>query len=175
MHPALSRLERELTAAIRGLNSTETQLRLPHNPTSWNIHQIVQHLTLTYASSVSSFEARLAKNRPIKSRPTAEQRLAKFVVVTLGLMPGRRLSPPEVAPANSPSALSGEALALAASSSLSELDDIATRADQAFGTAPCLTHFALGPLSASEWRRFHLCHGRHHIRQILAIRRANGR
>jgi hypothetical protein len=32
----------------------------------------------------------------------------------------------------------------------------------------------LGPLGAGQWRRFHLSHGRHHIRQILAIRRAHG-
>lgn len=175
MHPVLSKLERELAAALYGLDSSETQLRLSGAPAKWNIHEIVQHLLLTYASSVSSFESRLAKGTPTKSRPTAEQRLAKFFVVTLGLMPGRRLAPPEVAPAAPEIPLSGEALQLIAASSLGELDRVATQAEQSFETAPCLTHFALGPLSANEWRRFHLCHGRHHIRQILAIRRANGR
>ncbi len=29
-----------------------------------------------------------------------------------------------------------------------------------------MDHLFLGPLTASEWRKFHWVHGRHHARQI---------
>jgi hypothetical protein len=29
-----------------------------------------------------------------------------------------------------------------------------------------MDHPFLGPLTASQWRKFHLVHGRHHARQI---------
>lgn len=174
MHSILSTLERDLASALRGLDDGQTQLRLSPDPACWSIHQVVQHLLLTYASTITSFESRLAKGTPTRSSPTAPQRLAKFVVITLGLMPGRRLAPAEVSPPPPARPLSGDVLSATIASSLTELDIIIAQAGHAFGTAPCLSHFALGPLSASEWRRFHLCHGRHHIRQINAIRRVNG-
>jgi hypothetical protein len=31
-------------------------------------------------------------------------------------------------------------------------------------------HPILGPLTASEWRKFHWVHGRHHARQILQLK-----
>jgi hypothetical protein len=31
----------------------------------------------------------------------------------------------------------------------------------------------LGPLTIRQWRKFHLIHGRHHIKQIRAIRAAH--
>jgi hypothetical protein len=31
-------------------------------------------------------------------------------------------------------------------------------------------HFALGPLTADQWRHFHYEHGRHHAKQIEALR-----
>ena len=59
-----------------------------------------------------------------------------------------------------------------------ELRDLAEKtidqAEKAFGSTRCLSHFILGPLSAAQWRRFHLTHGAHHARQITAIRRAHG-
>jgi hypothetical protein len=171
MQPPLSKLEREIAAALRGLTEGQTQLRL--SPDAWSIQQTIEHLQLTYNSSVKSFAGRLAKGNPTRSRPTSQQRLVKFVVVTLGLMPGRHTAPPEVTPAASPQALSGDSLAHSVAASLEQLDGIIAQADHSFGALPCMTHFALGPLSASQWRRFHLCHGRHHIRQILAIRQAH--
>ncbi len=44
-------------------------------------------------------------------------------------------------------------------------------AEQLFGSRRrSVRHMILGPLSLAQWRRFHLVHGRHHIRQIAAIR-----
>src|SRR5262249_49993563 len=132
------------------------------------------HLLMTYASTGASFETRLAKGTPTLSRPTPGHRVTQFFVITLGVMPGRRKSPPEVTPAASVSPLSGDEIIATAHDALQHLDVTFNQAEQAFGTARCLSHFVLGPLSAEQWRRFHLCHGSHHVRQIAAIRRAYG-
>jgi hypothetical protein len=134
----------------------------------------MEHLLLTYASTTASFETRLAKGRPTLSRPTPAQRTAQFVVITLGLMPGRRKSPPEVTPTPSASPLSGSELIAITHDALTRMDQVFSQAEQAFGSARCLSHFALGPLTASQWRRFHLSHGSHHARQVAAIRRTHG-
>jgi len=37
-----------------------------------------------------------------------------------------------------------------------------------------LFHPILGPLTAQQWRRFHLVHGRHHLKQIEARLKGRG-
>jgi hypothetical protein len=174
MNPTIQRLETKLSSALHSLDPSQTQLRLTDDPSCWTIQQITEHLLMTYASTTAAFESRLAKGTPTLSRPTPSHRARQFVVITLGLMPGRRTAPPEVTPPASASPLSGEQLTAITRDALTHLDVIFSQADQAFGPTRCLTHFALGPLSASQWRRFHLSHGSHHVRQIAAIRRAHG-
>jgi len=39
--------------------------------------------------------------------------------------------------------------------------------ERRFGvTTKIMDHPLLGPLTASQWRKFHLVHGRHHAQQI---------
>jgi hypothetical protein len=38
-----------------------------------------------------------------------------------------------------------------------------------------LDHPVLGPLTARQWRKFHLVHGRHHVKQILKRSRSAAR
>ncbi|MGZ7099671.1 MAG: DUF1569 domain-containing protein [Candidatus Angelobacter sp.] len=33
-----------------------------------------------------------------------------------------------------------------------------------------MDHPVLGPLTAAEWRKFHLVHGLHHVKQIRSLR-----
>jgi hypothetical protein len=35
-----------------------------------------------------------------------------------------------------------------------------------------LDHPILGPLTGAEWRKFHLVHGLHHVKQIRRLREA---
>lgn len=173
MNPILEQLETKLSSALLGLDSSQTQLRLTADPACWTIQQIIEHLLMTYASTATAFESRLAKGTPTLSRPTPSHRVRQFVVITLGLMPGRRQAPPEVTPPPSDPPHSGEQLIATTCEALTRMDRIFDQADHAFGPARCLTHFALGPLSASQWRSFHLAHGTHHVRQIAAIRRVH--
>lgn len=174
MSPTLQQLETKLSAALHGLNASQTQLRLTNDPSRWTIQQIVQHLLMTYASTAAAFETRLVKGTPTLSRPTPAHRATQFIVITLGLMPGRRKATPEVTPPASSPPLSGDELAASAHEDLSHLDHLFDQAEKNFGSVRCQSHFVLGPLTTSQWRRFHLSHGNHHIRQIAAIRRAHG-
>jgi len=174
MNPTFQQLKQKLSSELRGLNSAQTQLRLKGDPSSWTIQQVVEHLLLTYDSTASSFQTRLAKGTPTLTRPTPAHRTAQFVVITLGLMPGRRKAPPEVTPSTSAAALSGEQLIQSVSETIARLNAVIQQAENSFVRQRCLSHFALGPLTVDQWRRFHLSHGHHHIRQIAAIRRTHG-
>jgi hypothetical protein len=54
------------------------------------------------------------------------------------------------------------------------MDKTLDEAESLFGKRRATTHPILGPLSIAEWRRFHLSHGHHHVKQIWAIRREHG-
>jgi hypothetical protein len=38
-----------------------------------------------------------------------------------------------------------------------------------------LDHPILGPLNATQWRKLHLVHGRHHLKQLLHLRESTTR
>jgi hypothetical protein len=176
MDPILHRLETELSQPLRGLTGPQTQLHPQRDSRRWNICQIVQHLLLSYSSTVSSFEERVAKGRPTQSRATLSQLFARFFVFGTGVIPVRREAPQITLPsAQAPQPLpTGDILISSIFAGLAGVDKILDSAEGHFHTTPCLSHFAFGPLSIPQWRRFHLVHGRHHIRQILAIRREYG-
>jgi hypothetical protein len=173
MDPALQKLQSELSRSLHGLDPVQAQLHPKHDSARWNICQIAQHLLMTFASTTSSIQDRLAKGTPTRSRPTSSQFLPRLFVIRLGFIPVRReapalVIPPACTPAPHPS---GDELTSAVLASLTTMDSVLTQAEGLFSSAPCLSHFVLGPLSIPQWRRFHLVHGRHHTRQIAAIRR----
>jgi hypothetical protein len=52
-----------------------------------------------------------------------------------------------------------------------EMDEIMTLCEEKLGARrKLLDHPILGPLTAAQWRKFHLVHGRHHIKQIGQLR-----
>jgi hypothetical protein len=56
---------------------------------------------------------------------------------------------------------------------LSVMDERITRCEQEFGPrAKIGSHSIFGPLTAREWRRFHLVHTRHHARQVQHLKNA---
>jgi DinB superfamily len=170
MNPAIQQLHHKLSASLHGLDGTRTQLHPIANPQKWSIQQIADHLLLTYASTAKIFETRIAKGTPTQSHPTRSQRMSSFVLLQLGYMPNGRESPEAVCPGQAPP-LSGEELTQLATEALLRLDSVLNQAESLFGSARSVTHGILGPLCASDWRRFNFVHGTHHIQQILAIRR----
>ncbi|HEY6376390.1 MAG TPA: DinB family protein [Edaphobacter sp.] len=173
MDPILQQLQQEIATSLQGLDATKTQLRSATNPDKWSIQQIVQHLTLTYASTEVAVNARLAKGTPTRAQPTLQQRIRQYTVTTLGYFPSGREAPSQVCPPANTSPLSGEELARQAAAGLTRIDQLFVQAEVLFGSRRSISHVVLGSLSIHQWRRFHLIHGRHHIRQIGTIRAAH--
>lgn len=173
MNPLLQTLRNECSRALHGLDAPQALLHPQNAPSRWNIHQIVEHLLLSYRSTVSSLEDRLAKGSPTRASATPSQRLARLVVIRLGYLPSGREAPSVTLPqTESPTApRDGAGLSSAISAGLNSMDLLLDKGEQQFHSTPCFSHFAFGPLTIQQWRRFHLIHGRHHLRQVLAIRR----
>jgi len=141
------------------------------DPNRWNARQIVEHLMLTYRSTGSVLHGQLEKGRPTKARPMAKQRVSQFVLFGLGLMPNGRPAPVSVRPGQTPDRLlDSAALADLFQSELLTMDELLARCEERFGKQPMATHQILGPLSANQWRRFHVVHARHHLKQLHEIR-----
>jgi hypothetical protein len=169
MNPTLQQLEIEIMDALHGLDAVQTQAS-PAGPGKWNIQQIVQHLFLTYVSTMDAVESRLMKGTPTKAKPTVKQRFAQFTLFKIHVHPDGRKAPAWVIPPALEPLQSGNDLTCSAAELLSDMDRLFDDAEALFGSGPCITHFLLGPLTIEQWRKFHLLHGDHHVRQILAIR-----
>jgi len=167
-----SQLEVEITLILSGLDSAHTQFKLPAAPQKWSVQQIVEHLLLTYRSTYGTIQQRIDKGTPTKASPSLSQRLGQFAIMTLGQFPAGRAAPPAVTPPGSATAFNGEQLIILVHEALADLTRQFSEAGQLFGTRRFASHLILGPLSLSQWSRFHLIHGRHHLRQIQAIRHA---
>jgi len=165
----LEELNSEMARALSGLSASESQARPVHRSNAWSIQQVVEHLLLTYTLSTAAIEERLAKGTPTRKPPTLKHRIVQFFVLELSYFP-RREAPMNVRPVSNPTPRSGPELAAAVTAALSTLDSVLNRAEEMFGDARCMTHGILGPLSSRQWRMFQLVHGRHHIRQIIAIK-----
>jgi hypothetical protein len=170
MSPELERLESRLAEQIQGLSASQTQSGPQHRVGAWNIQQIVEHLLLTYQLSAANFEGRIEKGTPTRARPTLSQRLGQVLLLRLNFFPPGRKAPGETLPSAPFHLRTGAELAAMLHAELARLDDLITRAELSFGTRQAVSHPVLGPLSASQWRKFHLVHGTHHTRQIRAIR-----
>jgi hypothetical protein len=56
--------------------------------------------------------------------------------------------------------------------SIVRLDGVLTECEVRFpGGVPIAEHPVLGPLTATEWRGFHLAHGCHHAKQVRALKK----
>lgn len=82
-------------------------------------------------------------------------------------MPSGRKSPPVGLPRGIPA----EKVTTDILAAIGEMDELMTQCASQFGTrVKVLDHPILGPLSINEWRKFHLVHGLHHVKQIHRLR-----
>lgn len=56
---------------------------------------------------------------------------------------------------------------------IQQMDEIITRCEAMIGShVKLLDHPILGPLTAVQWKKLHLVHGLHHVKQIRRLRQA---
>jgi hypothetical protein len=128
---------------------------------------VLEHLYLTYTGTITGFERVLRKGKPLATRASMAQRVLTFVVVGLGHMPAGRKAPAVAQPRGLPA----EQVRNEIESKLAAMDAIIAQCEARFGRqVKVLDHPILGPLSATQFRKLHLVHGRHHLKQLLRLR-----
>jgi DinB superfamily len=171
MRNDLTLLQAELERSLAGLTDQQTRLRPRLDSRRWHIQQIVGHLLLTYALTITALDTQIAKATRTRARLSLAQRLSQFVVLGFGWLPRQRQAPTITTPDPNVPPVDGDQLRTALTAAIAAMDARITVAEQLFGRRRrAIRHMILGPMSLAQWRRFHLVHGRHHIRQIAAIR-----
>ena len=160
----LEKLRGEVAAVMSGLDKEEM---LRHPPGKWCIAEILEHLYLTYTGTVKGFGRVLEAGKPLAGTPTWKNRAQAWAVVDFGYMPGGREAPANARPRGTPV----EKLLAEIGLEIAKMDEIISRCESQFGKdEKVLDHPFLGPFSAAQWRKFHLVHGLHHVKQIRRLR-----
>jgi hypothetical protein len=169
MDPHLEKLRLELLSTVEGLAPERLNW---HPPGKWCTTEIIEHLYLTYTGTSKGLSRLLEAGQPKVSAPTWIQRAAVLLVLGAGRMPRGREAPS----LSRPRGLSPEKVQAEIGDKIAEMDALLTTCENRFGArTKILDHVILGPLNTAEWRKFHLVHGRHHIRQIDRLRQASER
>ena len=164
MDSRMEELKRALESAVEGMSSE--QLRC-HPPTKWSAAEVLEHLYLTYTGTIKGFERVVAKGQPLATTASMKQRLQTLVVTGLGYLPDGRKAPAVTQPRGLDLAVVRNEIG----AKIEAMDAIIAQCEARFGIGTkLLDHPILGPLTAGQWRKFHLVHGRHHVRQIHRLR-----
>jgi uncharacterized protein DUF1569 len=160
MDSYLEQLQKELEDAMAGATPAD----LAKGPAGkWSSGQILEHLYLTYRGTNKGIQKCLETAAPLATRATFKQRVQGFVVLDLGYFPNGRKSPERVIPRG----MLAEEVSRAIVPEIQQMQSRLADCERRFGArTKVLDHMILGPLTAAQWRKFHLMHGRHHARQI---------
>jgi hypothetical protein len=164
MDSRLDKLKGSLQSAVEGMSSEQLSW---HPPGKWCAAELLEHLYLTYTGTIKGFERVVSKGKPLASRASMAQRMLTLVVVGLGHMPAGRKAPAMVLPKGLPA----EQVRNEIGAKIVAMEAIIAQCEARFGRrVQLLDHPILGPLSATQWRKLHLVHGQHHLKQILRLR-----
>ena len=169
MDDRLEKLKENLESAVEGMSSEQLSW---HPPGKWCAVEVLEHLYLTYTGTIQGFERVMRKGKPLASRASMAQRVLTLVVVGLGHMPAGRKAPAMALP----NGLPAEKVRNEIGAKIVAMDAIMAQCEARFGRrVQLLDHPILGPLSATQWRKLHLVHGRHHLKQLLGLRESSTR
>lgn len=164
MESYLQQLSKTLDAATSGM-SDEALLRAPAG--KWCAAEVLEHLRLTYTGTAKMLE----KNRDqaiVEPAEVSDQvQAARHLIFEQGKFFEGLQAPPFATPKTPPD----PNVRARVQDDLRRLDAAIAEAAQRRGDDANLgNHFALGPLNGSQWRHFHYEHGRHHAKQIEALK-----
>jgi hypothetical protein len=166
MDPKLARLHTAISRAIDGMTLDDL---CRHPEGKWSSAEILEHLNLTYTGTVKSLERCLASGEAKVSPDRNRKRWQRFVVTGLGYLPHGRISPERVRPRGAPA----DQIASEILQSIVRMDALIEDCETRFGKRAAISdHPILGPLKAAEWRKFHLVHGKHHVKQIIQLKQS---
>jgi len=161
----LEKLKENLESAVESMSSEQLSWHLPGK---WCAAEVLEHLYLSYVGTITGFERVMRKGKPLGSRPSMRQRVLGWVVLGLSHIPTGFKAPAIVQPRGLPS----EQLRNEIGEKIEAMDAIITQCEASFGTRfHLLDHPILGPLSAKQWRKLHIVHGQHHLKQLFTLRK----
>ena len=162
----LEKLRREIESAVAGLSAEQLSW---HEPEKWCAAEILEHLYLTYTGTTKGFGRVLTGDKPLASKVSWKNRVQAMIVVDVGYLPEGRKSPATAMPRGIPA----EKVKAEIIAAIGALDEIMDRCASRFGArVKVLDHPFLGPFSVNQWRKFHLVHGRHHVKQLHRLRKS---
>lgn len=163
MDSRLEKLKQALESAVDGM-SGEQLLRHPEN--KWCAAEVLEHLYLTYTGTIRGFQKLLEAGKPLATEGRWRFRWNTFVVVGLGYLPAGRKAPSVTLPKGLP----WQKVKRELGEKIVAMDAIIAECEGRLGhRVPLLNHPLLGPLTATQWRKFHLVHGLHHRKQLLRL------
>jgi hypothetical protein len=166
MDSYLQRLQDAIDSATRVMDAAALAR---HPDGKWSAAEVLEHLCLTYTGSSKGFERCLQEGRPLARTPTLKERVSTLLVTGLGYFPEGRKAPERTVPRG----MAAEEVIKTIETQIAAMDDLLTRCETRFGRSTrILDHPVLGPLTARQWRKFHLIHAQHHMKQIGKLRRS---
>ena len=170
MHPVFQSAFREVAVALERFDSMSANVHPWGRPHCWSVHQIVEHLVLTMDQTRSALEERLAKGRPGRNlERSSTERLLQLMILSAGHMPKGVGAPHETMPKANLPEVGVRELIERLESAIDSLDASLDQARHRFGMERVGRHFLLGPLRVDQWRRYHVLHLRHHLKQICGV------
>jgi hypothetical protein len=169
MHKTITKLAAEIGAAVEG--ATERELCCCPAEGKWCAAQVLEHLQRTYTGTMKGLERVLSQGKPLTTPVPPKKRVMQFLVITANWFPEGRKSPKVAEP-------KGDVVVMdmprTIQEKLAEMDGLLNRCQEKFGSSKVLDHPILGALTVDQWRKFHLVHGRHHVKQVRERRALAG-
>ena len=164
MDRELAKLQKALASAIADMDLDDLTR---HPEGKWSAAQILEHLNLTYIGTIKNFERCLASGKSAVD-PRPRKRWSRLLITRLGYFPSGGKSPPRVEPRGMPP----QQVKAEIVENIVRMESILRECETRFGRRPIASHPVFGALTVSEWRKFHLVHGKHHAKQILRLRKS---
>jgi hypothetical protein len=160
----LERLQQAIASATRSISSEELTR---HPEGKWSTAEVLEHLYLTYTGTIKGLERCLRAGEPLASPITFKQRARITLVIKLSYLPQGKKAPDR----STPKGMSPDRVVAEIGSQIATMGELLAQCEARYGARTrLLNHPILGPLTASEWRKFHWVHGRHHVKQISTLR-----
>jgi len=164
MDSRLEKLKEDLESAVEGMSSEQLSW---HISGKWCAAEVLEHLYLTYTGTITGLERVLRKGKPLVSRASMARRALTLVVVGLAHIPAGVKAPAIVQPKGLPP----EQVRNQIGKKMAAMDAIIAQCEARFGRhVKLLDHPILGPLNALQWRKLHVVHGQHHLKQLRQLR-----
>src|SRR3954466_14973717 len=164
MHSHLLKTREAIDQATDGI--TLEQLSW-HPDGKWCTAEILEHLALAFGGTAKFLSKVAAEGKSVASKMTLKQRVGIAVVTGGEFIPRGRKAPQGVVPKG----MAADQALPTIRKNLSDMDEAISACEAKLGRKIKIAdHPVLGPLTVSQWRKFHKVHTRHHMKQVVALR-----